>query len=109
MAKTEAVAICLRLGGATNKEVDDFLDFYLFRDQGDTARYECSRLWESLLRYRETPYKKYDHFDFDEILKDNIRSVTNGEIVDANPPANAVIVSCENFVKFVVPYLDESF
>ena len=66
-------------------QMNDFFYFCLvFHDQGRIPRYECYRLWVRLLRNRRTPYKKYDHFDSEENLKDNIRSVAKGEIINAD-------------------------
>ena len=110
MTNTQIVADYLREGGAKNDEIDDFLDFVsTFKDGGKEARYECYRLWARLLRHKRTPYKKYDHFNFDARLKDYLRMVSKGDIVDAPPPLDATIVSPEHFVKFVVRYLDDAF
>ena len=84
MAKTEAAANYIWLGGATNEEMDDFFYFCLvFQNEGKIPRYKCYRLWARLLRHRRTPYKKYNHFYSEGNLKDYIRSVTKGEIIDA--------------------------
>lgn len=110
MAKARAVGTYLRSGGASNDEIDDFIDFCgYFANEGKTGRYECYRLWARLLRHRRTHYKKYDHFDFHFVLKDYLRHVSKGEIVDADPPSGAVVVPPEDFVKFVVRYLDDAY
>ena len=59
----------------------------------ETARYDCYRLYARLLRHRRTPFKRHDCFDFDKYLKEYLRSVSEREIVDAAPLANAILVS----------------
>ena len=38
-----------------------------------------------------------------------LRFVSEGEIIDADPPADAILVSPTDFVKYVVRHLDELF
>ena len=91
MAYTTKVAECLRGGGATNYETDDFFYFCsTFKDRGKKARYEVYRLWARLLRHRRTPYKKHGRFDFHDDLKWYLRDVTKGEAVDDDPPSDAI-------------------
>ena len=105
-----AVSDYLKRGGATNDEIDDFLDFCgNFADTGKVGRYKAYRLWARLLRHSRTPFKKHGHFDFNECLKTYLRSVSKGEIVDADPPNDAIVIEAEHFVKFVVRHLDEAF
>ena len=73
---------------------------------GKTERYECYGLWA---QHQRTPYKKYVKFDFDSTLKNYLPSVCPNDIVDAEPPPGAVVVSAKHYVKFVVRYLDEAF
>ena len=69
--------IIFNLGVLKNEEMDDVSYFCLmFRDQHKTAQYEGYRLWALLLMHKRTPSEKYDHVDFDEVLKDYIRSIT---------------------------------
>ena len=72
---------------------------------------KCSRdnVYYNIVINERTKYKKHDIFDFDITLKTYLRCISSGDIVDADPPPNAVVVSPEHFVKFVVKYLDESF
>ena len=58
-----------------------------------------NRLWVRLLRHRQTLFKTNDCFNFDKCLKKYLRFVLEGEIVDAEPPANAILVSPAEFVK----------
>ena len=110
MSLCQAVAKYLKDEGATNDEVDDFLDFIgYFKDSEKKGRYEVYRLWARLLRHRRTPFKKHDHFDFDPSIKDYLRFVSKGEIVDADVPSDAVKVSSTDFIKFVIRHLNESF
>ena len=75
----------------------------------ETAPYECYRLWVRLLRHRQTLCKTHDCFNFDKCLKKYLRYVSEGEIDDAEPPANAILVSPAEFVKYFVKHIDESF
>ena len=110
MALTRNVANYLRSGDATNDEIDDFLDFCeMFKDKGKSGRYEVYRLWARLLRHRRTPYKKHGRFDFDDTLKWYLRRVSKGDIVDADPPPDAIIIPADHFVKFVIRHLDEAY
>ena len=100
----------LRSGGATDLQIQDFFDFCEhFHGQGKVGRNEVCRLWARCLRHRRTPYRKHGHFDFHSALKWYMRSISEGDIVDADPPEDAIFVSPENFVKYVVHHLDESF
>ena len=111
--KMEAVAAMrdyLSLGGASDSEIDDFAEIcQLFEDSGKEGRYEVYRLWARLLRHRRTPYRRTQVFDFADVLKDFIRVVVPGDIVDAPAPENAVLITAQNFVKFVVRYIDQAF
>ena len=110
MAHTSSAADYLHNGEATNDKIDDFFDFCdTFKDGGKKARYEVYQLWARLLRHRRTPYKKHGRFDFDENIKWYLRNVTKGEIVDDDPPADAIKVDAASFVKYVVRHLDEAF
>ena len=92
-------------GSATEQEIDRFADVHWIRERRD----ECYRLWARLLRHRRTPYRRNQVFDFSIELKAYLRIVSGGEIIDADPPANAVSITADNFVKFVVRYLEDSF
>ena len=106
----EAEIYYLLLGGASDSEIDDFAEIcQLFEDSGKEGRYEVYRLWARLLRHRRTPYRRTQVFDFADVLKDFIRVVVPGDIVDAPAPENAVLITAQNFVKFVVRYIDQAF
>ena len=110
MALTTSVSNYLRDGGATSDEIDDFLNFCsIFKEGGIKARYEVYRLWARLLRHRRTPFKKHGKFDFDGSLKWYLRSVTKGDVVDDDPPPDAIVVTKEQFVRYVLRHLDEAF
>jgi hypothetical protein len=107
--------IYLRGGAATDAEIDRFMEWCHIICNGGAGnatsrrrRYCCYRLWAKLLRKRRTPYRRDDVFDFKKVLKQYIRSIAEGDIADAPPPARAIIVPCKNFVKYVVRYLDEA-
>ena len=53
--------------------------------------------------------QEHDRFDFDIFLKEYLRFVSEREIVDAEQPDNAILVSPTSFVKYVVKHLNESF
>lgn len=109
MAHTFTVTEYLRSGGATADEIDDFLDFCgVFRNQGKVGRYETYRLWARCLRKRRTPFKQGGKFIFHEDLKNYMRYISAGDIVDAESPPDAVFVSADDFVKYVVRYLDDA-
>ena len=94
---------------ATNDEIDDFLNFCgTFKDGGKKALYEVYRLWARLSRHRRTPYKKHGRSDFYDDLKWYLRDVTKEEVVDDDPPSDAIYVDSESFVEFVIRYLDEA-
>lgn len=111
----ENLRVYLSRGGATNDEIDDFIDWVhvlCIGGQGNASgrrrRFCCYRLWAKLLRKRRTPYRRDDVFDYNEILKDYVRSVAMGDIMDAPPPHRAIVVSSRNFVKYVVRHLDDA-
>ena len=81
----------------------------MYKDKGKVGWYEVYRLWARSLRHRRTPYKKHGIFDFHEGLKGYMRAISYGDIVDANAPLDAVVVPAENFVRYVVRYVDEAF
>ena len=86
-------------GGATEYDIERFVEFIdVFEDLGKEGRYEVYRLWSRLLRNRRTPYIRHQVFDFAIELKDYLRVVVAGNIVDAPAPGNAVLVEAENFV-----------
>ena len=72
------------------------------------SRYCCYRLWAKLLRHRRSPYPRDGRFDFNDCLKTYIRNITMGDVVDADPPAGAIMIESESFVKFVVRHLDDA-
>ena len=99
-----------RNGGATLQEIKDFFEYCkMYKDTGKVGRYEVYRFWARSLRHTRTPYKKHGIFDFHEGLKWYMRAISNGDIVDANAPLDAVVVPAENFVRNVVRYVDEAF
>ena len=105
MAERNAIEY-LRSGGATNDEVDDFLDWSMdlcLTEGGDgdgkRRRYTCYRLWAKLLRLRRAPYGPKTRFVYDDRLKDYLRKLTGGDVVDADDYAGAVAPSSECFVK----------
>ena len=82
MALCRAVKNCLKEGGATIDEIDDFLDFCsTYSKDEKSARYEWYRLWTRLLCHHRTPFKRHDRFDFDKGLKEHLRFVSEVEIV----------------------------
>ena len=54
------------------------------------------------------PYKKHERFRFYDDLKWYLWDVTKGEVVDDDPPSNAIYVDSESFVKSLVRHLDEA-
>ena len=109
MSKSKAVFDQLQQDGASGDEIDDFFDFCtIFKDTGKVGRYEVYRLWARLLRYRITPFKKHSRFHYEHCLKDYLRYIFKGEIIDAEVPDGAITVTPAQFVKFVVKHLDES-
>ena len=59
MALCRAVNDYLKEGGATNNQIDEFLDFCsMFSKDEKTTWYKCYRLWARLLHHRRTPFKK---------------------------------------------------
>ena len=106
MAYTIKAAEYLR-GGQMTKQIY-FYFCSTFKDGGKKARYEVYRLWAGLFRHRRTPYKKYGRYDFHDDLKWYLRDVTKGEVVDNDPPSNAINVDSESFVKCVVRHSDKA-
>ena len=51
---------------------------------------------------------KHGRFDFHNDLKRYLRNATKGEVVDDDPPSNAIVVYPESFVKFVVRNLNKA-
>ena len=108
MALCRAVEDYLKEVGATNGKIDKFSDFCSIFSKGEkTARYECYRLWSSLLHHRRTSFKRPDRFGLGKCLKEYLRFVSEEEIVGTEPTANAVFVSPVDFAKYVVKHLDE--
>ena len=105
----------LRSGGATEDEIDDFIDWCYVICLGGAGhaterrwRFCCYRLWANLMRHRRTPHPRNGRFDFDETLKQYIRTISPGDVLDAAPPAEAIVASSTEFVKFVVRHLDDA-
>ena len=110
MAEKAALVSFLRDLGARNHEITDFLDVCdLYTDMGKAGRYEVYRLWARCLRHRRTHFSPTGKFTFPEPLYTYMRHISAGDIVDADPPANAVLVSGRNFVEFVVKHIDDAF
>ena len=112
----QRVARYLRSGGATGDDVDDFLDWCIqlctAQQEADVEkriRYCVYRLWARLLRKRRTPYNRRDRFVYNDAVKNYIRSLTGGEIVNQEPHHGAKHVSASEFVKYVVRRLDDAF
>ena len=109
MALCRTVKDYLKEDGATNDKNDDFLDFCSMFSKGQTTVwYECYRLCARLLCHYRTLFKRNDCSDFGKCLKEYLRFLSKGKIVDAKPLANASFC-ITNFVKYVVKHLDESF
>ena len=110
MALCRAAKDYYKEGGATNDEIDDFLDFCSMFSKGKkSARYECNGLQARLFRHCRTQFKKHDCFDFDKCLEVYFTFASEGKIVDAEPPDKVILVSPIDFVKYVVKHLDKSF
>ena len=101
----------MRSGGATNDEVDDFLDWpvTLCSKLGKAARYEAYRLLARILRKRCTSFGNRAIFDFDEKLKDYLRRISGRKVVDYPPREGSIYVRDTIFVKYVVRHLDDDF
>ena len=61
-----------------------------------------------MLRCRRTLYKKHGKFDFHDDLKWYLQDVTKGEVVDDDPPSDAIYFDLESFVKFFVRRFDKA-
>ena len=91
MAHNPSVSEYLCKGGATSDGIDGFLISVIhLKTIGKKAHHEVQRLWERLLRHRQTTKKKHERFDFRKDLKQYWSSVTKGEVtpseaIDANP------------------------
>jgi len=105
----------LENGGATDRLIQDFsnwCEIMCGRIIGDAdekrRRYVCYKLWAKLLRMRRTPYPPGTRFVYDACLKDYLRHLTGGDIVDADPYDGAVYVGSVEFVKYVVKHLNDA-
>ena len=78
-----------------------------FQKVKKAARCECYHLWARLLCW--TWFKRHDRFYFNKCLKNDLRFVSKGEIVDVEPIANAIYVSPVDFIRYVVKHIDEPF
>ena len=106
----------LRSGGASGDDIADFFDWCIQLCTGQQEadvekriRYNVYRLWARLLRKRRAPFSRRDRFVFDDRLKNYIRHLTGGEIVDQEPHAGARHVTATQFVDHVVRRLDDAF
>ena len=109
MAYTTKVAEYLHDGGATNDEMDDLIYFCrTFKDGEKKTHYKVHRLLARFLRHSWTPYKKHGRFDFRSNWKQFLLGGTKREVVDDDPPSNAIYVGSESFVKIVVRLLDKA-
>ena len=100
----------LKSGEATQEEIEEFEKWCgNFAERGKKGRYEAYRFRAVLLRKRRAPFKKSARFIFHDLLKDYMRHISPGEIVNDDPPCNAVEVSANIFVRYVVRYLDDAF
>ena len=69
----------------------------------------CYRLWARLLRHRRTPFSPRAIFDWDESLKKYLRETTGGDPTDKPPPPEAIKITKENFVVYVVRHIDDCY
>ena len=101
----------LQSGNASPEEIEDFKSWCidLCADGGKTARYHAYRLWAKILWKPQTPFKMGTHFDYDNALKNYLRSISGGDITDAEKPKGSVYVSAQTFVHWVVRNLDAAF
>ena len=116
MAEETNVTEYLAVGGATESEINDFLDWCMVMciqpgGNGDEKRrlFWCYRMWARLLRKRRTPFPSDGKFTFDECLKKYMRHLTGGDITDAPNPLGAIYIRNKDFVKYVVRYVDDAY
>lgn len=103
MVYTSSAAEYQRNGGPTNNKIHEFFDICgTFEDEGKKERYEAYRLQARLLGHRRTSHKNYGRFDFHDLIKWCLRNITMDEIVDDEPPSDAIEVKSDSFVKFTV-------
>ena len=111
-AENDAVEF-LRSGGATNDDIDNFLDWctIICGKRGEKARYEAYRLLARILRKRRSGrhYKKRDCFDFDIVLKDYLRSIAVRNFMNDPPRARSIYIDANVFVQYIVRHLDDGF
>ena len=82
MALCRAVNYYLKEGGATNNQIEEFLDFCsMFSKDEKTAWYKCYRPWARLLHHRRTPFKKTWSFRFRQMSGRIFENIS----VDAEP------------------------
>ena len=111
---TEAqVTAFLKRGGATDADVEEFLNFVLAMTTGNhgakakKVRFECYKIWARLLRHRRSGLNKHGYFNFPLVIKSYLRQMTGPPVVDNEPPAEAHNVTGKQFVEFVVRHLEE--
>ena len=110
MAELENMEELLRESGADEIDIADFVNFCdLFRGRGKVGRYEVYRLWARCLRHRRTPFSPGGKFTFPETLLVYMRHISAGDIVDADPPQGAVVITPTQFVQYVVKHIDDAF
>jgi len=112
----ERVVRYLRSGGASGDDCAAFLNWctVLCTAQQEAGvetriRYNVYKLWARLLRKRQAPYNRKDRFIFDDSLKNYIRYLTGGVVINQAPHQGAKHVSSTVFVEHVVRRLDNAF
>ena len=107
----EIMMAFLQSGKASPEEIKDFVDWCMVicKDGSKPARYQAYTLWANILRGRRTPYKYGAHFIYDNALKNYLRTISGGDITDAEPPKGSVYITAESFVRYVIKHLDDGF
>ena len=116
MSPEENVINYLRSGGATQGQIDDFIDWCNViclqpGGNGDEKRrrFWCYRMWARLLRKRRTPFPRDGKFIIHECLKVYLRKLTGGDPVDPPCRVGSIRIQNSDFVKYVVRFLDDAY
>jgi hypothetical protein len=88
--------------GATDDQVEALIEYVCgYAGAGQEGRYSMYTTFSRKLRNTQV-YPKNGKFSFPAEVKAFLRTITGGEVVDADPPLDAISISLPDFVKYVL-------
>jgi hypothetical protein len=102
MCASKAIRQSLKEQGATDAQVEALIEYVCgYAGTGQEGRYEMYTTFSRKLRNTQA-FPKSGKFNFPAEVKQYMRSITGGEVVDAEPPSEAIVISLHDFVIYVL-------